>query len=137
MRPYQDPQNFSARIALHAKYTRALVPRYAWLVRRVDWPWDGQILESAAARRCTASLIVDGPPWSSPACSGRGAASWRRRTGVTPSGTRRQKRRRAGRQQETDLDRLAVLLHARLAVGLFGPQARWRRSRSVVNNCFQ
>ena len=46
-------------------------------------------------------------------------------------------KRRAGRHQETDLDRLAVLLYARLAVGLFGQQARWRRSRSVVNNCFQ
>jgi AraC-like DNA-binding protein len=137
LRPYQDPQNFSARIALHAKYTRALVPRYAWLVRRVEWPWDGRILESAAARRCTPSLIHDGPPWRFACMLRPGAASWRRRTGVTPSDTRRQKRRRAGRHQEPDLDRLVVLLHARLSVGLFGQQARWRRSRSMVNNCFQ
>jgi SAM-dependent methyltransferase len=44
-RQYKDPQNLSARMALHAKYSRADVPWYAWLVGRVDWPEDGRVLE--------------------------------------------------------------------------------------------
>jgi SAM-dependent methyltransferase len=44
-RQYKDPSNLSARMALHAKYSRADVPWYAWLVRQVDWPVDGQVLE--------------------------------------------------------------------------------------------
>jgi SAM-dependent methyltransferase len=44
-RQYKDPENLSARMALHAKYSRADVPWYAWLVGQVDWPEGGQVLE--------------------------------------------------------------------------------------------
>jgi SAM-dependent methyltransferase len=42
---YKDPGNLNARIALHAKYSRADVPWFAWLVGQVDWPEDGRVLE--------------------------------------------------------------------------------------------
>lgn len=42
---YKDPGNLNARIALHAKYSRAEVPWFAWLVGQVDWPDDGRVLE--------------------------------------------------------------------------------------------
>ena len=42
---YKDPTNLNARIALHAKYSRADVPWFAWLVGQVDWPEDGRVLE--------------------------------------------------------------------------------------------
>ena len=32
-------------MALHAKYSRAEVPWYEWLVGQVDWPEGGQVLE--------------------------------------------------------------------------------------------
>lgn len=44
-RQYKDPSNLNARIALHAKYSRADVPWFAWLVGQVDWPEDGRVLE--------------------------------------------------------------------------------------------
>jgi SAM-dependent methyltransferase len=44
-RQYKDPGNLNARIALHAKYVQAEEPWYAWLVGRIDWPEDGQVLE--------------------------------------------------------------------------------------------
>lgn len=44
-RQYKDPQNLSARMALHTKYPRADVPWYPWLVGRVDWPEGGRVLE--------------------------------------------------------------------------------------------
>jgi len=42
---YKDPTNLNARIALHARYTRADEPWYPWLVGRVDWPVGAQVLE--------------------------------------------------------------------------------------------
>jgi SAM-dependent methyltransferase len=42
---YKDPGNLNARIALHAKYSRADVPWFAWLVGQVDWQEDGRVLE--------------------------------------------------------------------------------------------
>jgi SAM-dependent methyltransferase len=42
---YKDPQNLNARIALHARYTKADEPWYAWLARRLVWPEDGDVLE--------------------------------------------------------------------------------------------
>jgi SAM-dependent methyltransferase len=44
-RQYKDPANLSARMALHAKYSRADVPWYAWLVGQIHWPVDGRVLE--------------------------------------------------------------------------------------------
>jgi SAM-dependent methyltransferase len=42
---YKDPTNLNARIALHAKYSRADVPWFDWLVGQVDWPEGGRVLE--------------------------------------------------------------------------------------------
>jgi SAM-dependent methyltransferase len=44
-RQYKDPENLSARMALHSKHSRADVPWYAWLVGQIDWPGDGDVLE--------------------------------------------------------------------------------------------
>lgn len=44
-RQYKDPGNLNARIALHAKHSRAEVPWFDWLVGQVDWPADGCVLE--------------------------------------------------------------------------------------------
>ena len=44
-RQYHDPSNLNARIALHAKHSRADVPWFDWLVGRVDWPEGGRVLE--------------------------------------------------------------------------------------------
>ncbi len=44
-RQYKDPGNLNARIALHAKYSRAEVPWFDWLVGQVDWPAGGLVLE--------------------------------------------------------------------------------------------
>jgi SAM-dependent methyltransferase len=44
-RQYNDPGNLNARIALHAKYSRADVPWFDWLAGQVDWPEGGSVLE--------------------------------------------------------------------------------------------
>ena len=44
-RQYKDPGNLNARIALHAKYSRAEVPWFEWLMGQVDWPEGGLVLE--------------------------------------------------------------------------------------------
>ena len=44
-RQYKDSGNLNARIALHAKYSRADVPWFDWLVDQVDWPEGGEVLE--------------------------------------------------------------------------------------------
>jgi SAM-dependent methyltransferase len=44
-RQYKDPGNLNARIALHAKHSRAEVPWFDWLVGQVDWPEGGRVLE--------------------------------------------------------------------------------------------
>jgi len=44
-RQYKDPSNLTARIALHAKYTRADEPWYPWLAGRIAWPEGGDVLE--------------------------------------------------------------------------------------------
>jgi SAM-dependent methyltransferase len=44
-RQYKDPRNLNTRIALHAKYTKADEPWYAWLARRIAWPENGDVLE--------------------------------------------------------------------------------------------
>jgi SAM-dependent methyltransferase len=44
-RQYKDPANLTARMSLHAKYSRADVPWYAWLVSQIDWPEAGEVLE--------------------------------------------------------------------------------------------
>jgi SAM-dependent methyltransferase len=44
-RQYKDPTNLSARIALHARFTRADTPWYPWLVGLVEWPEGGDVLE--------------------------------------------------------------------------------------------
>ena len=44
-RQYKDPGNLNARIALHAKHSRAEVPWFEWLVGQVDWPEGGLVLE--------------------------------------------------------------------------------------------
>ena len=55
-RQYSDPGNLSARMALHAKYSLADIPWYAWLVGRIDWPEDGEVLEVGCG---TGALWVD------------------------------------------------------------------------------
>jgi SAM-dependent methyltransferase len=42
---YKDPSNLNARIALHAKYSRADEPWYPWLISRVEWPEAARVLE--------------------------------------------------------------------------------------------
>jgi SAM-dependent methyltransferase len=42
---YKDPTNLQARIALHAKYSKAEEPWYPWLAARIDWPENGDVLE--------------------------------------------------------------------------------------------
>ncbi|MGO8827326.1 MAG: class I SAM-dependent methyltransferase [Acidimicrobiales bacterium] len=42
---YRDPTNLNARIALHAKYSRADEPWYPWLAGRIEWPEGGHVLE--------------------------------------------------------------------------------------------
>jgi SAM-dependent methyltransferase len=42
---YKDPTNLNARIALHAKYTRAAQPWFPWLVGRIGWPEGADVLE--------------------------------------------------------------------------------------------
>jgi SAM-dependent methyltransferase len=42
---YKDPTNLNARIALHAKHTRADEPWYPWLVGRINWPVGAEVLE--------------------------------------------------------------------------------------------
>jgi SAM-dependent methyltransferase len=44
-RQYKDASNLDARIALHAKYTRAEVPWYPWLASLIEWPVGGDVLE--------------------------------------------------------------------------------------------
>ena len=44
-RQYKDPSNLNARIALHAKYTRADEPWYPWLAGLIEWPAGGDVLE--------------------------------------------------------------------------------------------
>jgi SAM-dependent methyltransferase len=44
-RQYKDPTNLNARIALHAKYSKADVPWYSWLATRIEWPEGGDVLE--------------------------------------------------------------------------------------------
>jgi len=44
-RQYRDPSNLDARIALHAKYSRADEPWYRWLAGLVEWPAGGDVLE--------------------------------------------------------------------------------------------
>jgi SAM-dependent methyltransferase len=42
---YKDPTNLNARIALHARFSRAEVPWYPWLAGLVEWPGGGDVLE--------------------------------------------------------------------------------------------
>jgi len=44
-RQYRDPTNLNARIALHAKYSRADEPWYPWLAARIEWPEGGDVLD--------------------------------------------------------------------------------------------
>ena len=44
-RQYRDPSNLNARIALHAKYSRADEPWYPWLASLTEWPAGGDVLE--------------------------------------------------------------------------------------------
>jgi SAM-dependent methyltransferase len=44
-RQYRDPTNLNARIALHAKYSRADEPWYPWLASRIEWPEGGDVLD--------------------------------------------------------------------------------------------
>jgi SAM-dependent methyltransferase len=60
---YKDPTNLNARIALHAKYSRADEPWYPWLAGRIEWPEGGEVLEvgcgSGALWVNIASLLPD------------------------------------------------------------------------------
>jgi len=49
---YKDPTNLNARIALHAKYSRADEPWYPWLAGRIEWPEGGEVLEGRLRVRC-------------------------------------------------------------------------------------
>jgi SAM-dependent methyltransferase len=42
---YKDAANLSARMALHAKYSRSREPWYPWLAGRVEWPEGADVLE--------------------------------------------------------------------------------------------
>ena len=67
-RQYRDPSNLNARIALHAKYSRADEPWYPWLAGLVEWPADGDVLEvgcgsgrAVGQHRCAAPTAAPHP----------------------------------------------------------------------------
>jgi SAM-dependent methyltransferase len=42
---YRDPRNLGARMALHARYTKAPQPWHRWLIGRITWPEGARVLE--------------------------------------------------------------------------------------------
>ena len=58
-RQYRDPGNLSARMALHARYARAVVPWHRWLVGRIAWPEGARVLEVGCG---TGALWVQAAP---------------------------------------------------------------------------
>jgi SAM-dependent methyltransferase len=59
---YADPANLTARMALHAKYSRAEEPWYAWLAGRIEWPEGADVLEVGCGTGALWADIAPGLP---------------------------------------------------------------------------